>query len=654
MGRVVIPGFRKIETSGGGGGGTTNYNDLTNKPFINNVPLVGKLNTVDLKLTDPTLTEEGVPAEAKTVGTKLEEQSTSLTALSNQLGNHTVKSDVPENAVFTDTVYDDTEVKEEIANINSNLTSEISRAKETEEVLKSRIDIITSLPEGSTTGDAELQDIRVKADGTTATSAGNAVREQVSELNGDLVNLQSVNRYCWEDVEIGELKTDAWLTVNESTNKLVRNDAETNYGYYEIDVLPFEIYTINSLTYYTQLGYIVADNNDNVLLSPIGHNDNKYYIANDVIKIPPTATKLYLAYCGISRTVDMIDYSVKNTTPFALRKKISSDETNTISKIINGQYLMAGHPVYVSRVASDEESKETIYSVKNGDVLYISGRSIYNVLGYAITDINFNVIKNASFDATGEVVFNELIKVEQDGFIIFSDYRNVNHTITWLNIDNINNKKWVAIGDSLTDISTLGTDIPNYVDFVSSKLKLNAINKGVGGTGYWNGGNYTQGTDTFYNRALTIDSDSDIVTVFGSFNDLYANAPAGIVPTFGSADDIGTDTLGGCMANTFINIRETAPNALIIAIAPTPCRSHNNVSGEEEWANGWSERYVALLEDVCKKYNIPFLDLYHGSGLCPWITENRNKYTLDGTHPNSLGHFKYIYPQIANMIKTLF
>ena len=121
MGKVVIPGFRKIEVSSSGEGGTTNYNDLTNKPSINNVPLVGNLNTANLKLTDATLTEEGVPAEAKTVGTKLEAQSTSLTALSEQLGNHTVKSDVPENAVFTDTVYNDTEVKERIEELNSNL-----------------------------------------------------------------------------------------------------------------------------------------------------------------------------------------------------------------------------------------------------------------------------------------------------------------------------------------------------------------------------------------------------------------------------------------------------------------------------------------------------------------------------------------------------
>lgn len=118
--RVVIPGFRKIETSGGGEG-TGNYNDLQNKPSINNVPLVGNLKTVDLKLTDPTLTEEGVPAEAKIVGEKLEKQSTSLTELSEQLGSHIVKSDVPENAVFTDTVYDDTEIKESLSKQSSEM-----------------------------------------------------------------------------------------------------------------------------------------------------------------------------------------------------------------------------------------------------------------------------------------------------------------------------------------------------------------------------------------------------------------------------------------------------------------------------------------------------------------------------------------------------
>lgn len=72
--RVVIPGFRKIETSGGEGG-STNYNDLSNKPSINNIPLVDNLTTEELKLTDTTLTKENVPAESKTVGQKLKEKA---------------------------------------------------------------------------------------------------------------------------------------------------------------------------------------------------------------------------------------------------------------------------------------------------------------------------------------------------------------------------------------------------------------------------------------------------------------------------------------------------------------------------------------------------------------------------------------------------
>lgn len=81
-------------------------------------------------------------------------------------------------------------IDKEISKSNEKLTNEIGRAKEAEEILKSRIDNITSLPGGSTTGDAELQDIRVKADGTIAGTAGNAVREQISELKSELGNLR--------------------------------------------------------------------------------------------------------------------------------------------------------------------------------------------------------------------------------------------------------------------------------------------------------------------------------------------------------------------------------------------------------------------------------------------------------------------------------
>jgi len=58
-------------------------------------------------------------------------------------------------------------------------------------VERARIDKFTALGEGSTTGDAELSDIRVKVDGTTATNAGNAVREQINTLDDKIDEVDS-------------------------------------------------------------------------------------------------------------------------------------------------------------------------------------------------------------------------------------------------------------------------------------------------------------------------------------------------------------------------------------------------------------------------------------------------------------------------------
>lgn len=73
-----------------------------------------------------------------------------------------------------------------ISQINSDLTQEVSRATSQDNVLSARIDQIASLPSGSTSGDAELLDIRIGADGKTYESAGSAVRGQISDLKSDL------------------------------------------------------------------------------------------------------------------------------------------------------------------------------------------------------------------------------------------------------------------------------------------------------------------------------------------------------------------------------------------------------------------------------------------------------------------------------------
>ena len=66
--------------------------------------------------------------------------------------------------------------------IRSELFTETSARQSADATLSSRIDSIASLTPGSTTGDAELADIRVWYDGKTSATAGDAVRGQIDAV----------------------------------------------------------------------------------------------------------------------------------------------------------------------------------------------------------------------------------------------------------------------------------------------------------------------------------------------------------------------------------------------------------------------------------------------------------------------------------------
>ena len=84
----------------------------------------------------------------------------------------------------------------------STMQSNIADLNSALDVERKRIDNIVALPNGSTTGDAELQDIRVGADGTVYGSAGAAVRTQFEKVKNELNSIKTI---VAPELEIGSV-----------------------------------------------------------------------------------------------------------------------------------------------------------------------------------------------------------------------------------------------------------------------------------------------------------------------------------------------------------------------------------------------------------------------------------------------------------------
>lgn len=352
------------------------------------------------------------------------------------------------------------------------------------------------------------------------------------------------------------------------------------------------------------VGYYYSDLNK--LLHPTSGAASKW-LFTDMIKIPSGATKLKFSRNGIADNLAYTQFFDENGVPFSW----SNPYPNSVIDVPDGARY-----IRFTIVFSDTYDPETNY----GWQLEV-GEIAHAYQSFIDEDEN-------------RVLKSDVIPDDLQGFSL------------------VKGKKWVAVGDSITEHNYRAAK--NYVDFVSEILGLTIVNLGVSGTGYRRGYNAST-PNNFFSRFASIPADADIITFYGSGNDL------GESPTMGDVTDTWDDSLGfsnslcAFIKHTFDLLIAQYPLKKFGVITPIPWSGYNPASSNN--MKTYSEKLVA----ICKLYGVPCLNLYEISGLRPWNSANNEyyfkadtsgNYEADGTHPNSKGH-EFVSHIIADFINRM-
>ena len=290
-------------------------------------------------------------------------------------------------------------------------------------------------------------------------------------------------------------------------------------------------------------------------------------------------------------------------------------------------------------------SVSELIDIESYNSLIVTAGSGYNFLVYAFYNSSETFISGLNSGSSVLNITAQSVEIPNNAKYIRLA-RNANAAMALIGVKNeIKNsaifkwygKKWSCVGDSLTEVNDRTTK--HYHDYIAEETGISVVNMGYGGSGYRA---LAASDKAFYQRILNVPQDSDVVTIFGSFNDGISD--------LGTADDTGTTTIGGCINTTIDNLYTIIPTVQLGIVSPTPWQAENPYTAPSYNA------YADLLEAICKKRSIPFLNLYYESNLRPWDSTFRTlAYSKDGgngVHPDETGH-KIIAPRFKGFLESL-
>ena len=622
-------------------------------------------------------------AEITVIKTDIENINTDLEGVHEDIAD--IKNDI--NALDVD-----------IDSTNENLSLETAARETNDAIINARIDNIIALPDGSTTADAELVDIRVGADGINYASAGDAVRGQYTENKTDITGFEiaaydtlvknGINLFNQNDARVidGQYRKSNG-TLASATSLFVTHPIPVKGGVKYAAIR-------NNTAYSTNVKYFVTDSTGTILYDIVDGSTETTAAGDPIFVFTPaedclvtlnlggTGGNQYLKtacmvikYSDIPATSFLLGYKPYTTSPItmlgdnpiptgniAAAKFVNMIDLNDSSVIANkyiANTVQNATGYYMSNLIWVE--KGVTYRLNHGRGLGTTRKYMYYYPdGTTPFQNSFALTEDGTYSDTDTFTapFSGFIRVNignhpEDNVALTKaeDYTGIGAEYGYV----LNGLKYPQLFGKI--ISFNGDSICAGAGFAGGYGKIIAQRNGMiyENIGV-NGATIT--AETYYEDesprhwiSASIDdmrSDADYIILEGGVNDSVA--PLGTVP---GVNDYTSelDNTNYCEAFEYMLKAALAryPGKKIGYIAVHKCTNSYSSNGNEA-----TNRYTIAI-NACKKYGIPVCDLNIECPPLGYLDDLKTAYTKsgDGWHPNEAGYNAYYVPKIEAWLATL-
>lgn len=311
------------------------------------------------------------------------------------------------------------------------LSAEVTARKSEIAVERARINSFTTLPNGSTTGDAELIDARVGADGRSYANLGSSVRGQLGKLGNFL--LPKIPMIDGKNINLG---TGIGNTVN------LTPESVAHYEHAVVSCVEGDLFTVNGLGGSNpRLWGFIDINNKLLSVSPVSAD-----VSNDLLLVAPkNASKLIINNSKSSGRNSYMGHDLTKVNRMD-RNRMTTMEDNSAKTVENLELKLRNLELAINYQAYLVDASPKTYEVQIPDK--------YNAWSFvsAIND-KLVIVYSKGIDHEDYVTFDVFGKTSMDGGKTWSSERlivntpNVRDNVTGKGKDsNGNMLMWVRKG----------------------------------------------------------------------------------------------------------------------------------------------------------------------------------------------------------------